>query len=118
MNKFEELKRNRYIKKMHSNAIAMATGQTSLREGCLKMQYLYDQIDYISPFDEIDIDIMDEFSSKTSFFPLNKERSVYNQEYLSGLDKSLAVITDQYREQVMQKCSEIIEKLQYIKTIT
>ncbi|KFF74366.1 hypothetical protein HX13_09285 [Chryseobacterium sp. P1-3] len=117
MNKFEELKRNRYIKKMHSNAIAMSTRQIDLREGCLKMEYFYDQIEYIQSLEGVDIDIFEEFSSKTSFFPLSKEREVYNQEYLSKLDARLSAITDQYYDRVVQKCEELINKLQYIKTV-
>lgn len=117
MNKFEELKRNRYIKKMHSNAIAMATGQIDLREGSRKMEYLYDQANYIQPFEELEIKILEDFSSATGFFPLNKQRSLYNQEYLSELDVRLAAIEEKYRTSVIQKCEEIIEKLQYIKGI-
>lgn len=118
MNKFEELKRNRYIKKMHSNAIAMATGQIDLREGSLKMEYLYDQANYIQPFEELNIKVLEDFSLATDFFPLNNQRSLYNQEYLSELDKRLAVIQEKYRDQIIQKCEEIIEKFQYIKAIT
>ena len=103
---------------MHSNAIAMAIGQIDLRDGCVKMKYLYDQIDYIQPFEEIEIDIFGEFYSKTGFFPLSKERGVYNQEYLSMLDVRLSVIVDQYKNQMIQKCEELINKLQYIKRIT
>ncbi len=117
MNKFEELKRNRYIKKMHSNAIAMFTRQIDLREGCLKMEYFYDQIEYIHSLEGIDIDIFEEFSLKTSFFPLPKEREVYNQEYLTVLDARLSPIEEKYRDRVLQKCEELIGKLQYIKTI-
>lgn len=32
MNRFDELKRNRYLKKMHSNAIFVITGQIELEE--------------------------------------------------------------------------------------
>lgn len=118
MNKFEELKRNRYIKKMHSNAIAMVTGQADLREGCHKMEYLYSQADYVQPFDGIEINILKKFSSATGFFPLPSERELYSKVYLSELDVRLAVIEEKYRDLVMQKCEELVEKLQYIKMIT
>ncbi|WP_343680932.1 DUF2489 domain-containing protein [Chryseobacterium arthrosphaerae] len=117
MNKFDELKRNRYIKKMHSNAIAMVTGQVPLREGCLKMEYLYDHAHYIQPFEDFEIRIIEDFSSATRFFPLNKQRNLYNQDYLSGLDDSLAVIEEKYRDTVLQKCKDIIEQFQYIRSV-
>ncbi len=117
MNRFDELKRNRYIKKMHSNAIAMVTGQIKLREGCLKMEYLYDQADYIQPFDGFEIRIIEDFSSATSFFPLHNQRSLYNHDYLSTLDNRLAVLEGKYSIGIMQKCEEIISKFQYIKAI-
>lgn len=117
MNKFDELKRNRYIKKMHSNAIAMVTGQVALREGCLKMGYLYDQAHYIQPFEDFEIRIIEHFSSETVFFPLNKQRNLYNKEYLSRLDDRLAVIEEKYTDLVIQKCKDIIEQFQYIKEV-
>ncbi|WP_262510636.1 DUF2489 domain-containing protein [Chryseobacterium flavum] len=117
MNRFDELKRNRYIKKMHSNAIAMATGQVKLREGCVKMEYLYDQADYIQSFDDLDIKIFEEFSSATRFFPFTNERHLYNQKYISGLDARLDIIETKYRPLLIEKCQELIHKLQYIKTI-
>lgn len=117
MNRFDELKWNRYLKKMHSNTIAMVTGQVELREGCLKMGYLYDHANYIQPVDGFEIIIIEEFSSATGFFPLNNQRSLYNQAYLSGLDARLALIEAKYKTQVMRKCEEIITEFQYIKTI-
>lgn len=102
---------------MHSNAIAMVTGQVSLREGCLKMEYLYDHAHYIQPFEDFEIRIIEDFSSATRFFPLNKQRNLYNQDYLSGLDDSLAVLEEKYRDQVLQKCKDIIEQFQYIRSV-
>ena len=40
LNKFEDLKRNRLIKKLRSNAIAIKTNQIEIHLGCNKMEYL------------------------------------------------------------------------------
>lgn len=103
---------------MHSNAIAMVTGQVDLREGCRKMEYFYSQANYVQPFDGIEINILKKFSSATGFFPLPSERELYSNVYLSELDVRLASIEEKYRGLVIQKCEELVEKLQYIKMIT
>jgi hypothetical protein len=115
LNKFEEMKRNRLIKKMRSNAIAILTNQIELHTGTTKMSSIIDQISDIAPLDNIGLDIFRQFYVEFSRFPIDKERQYYSKVYLQNIDPEINSINDQYKEPVLAKCSEIVEKFSYIK---
>ncbi|AWA30979.1 hypothetical protein HYN48_13315 [Flavobacterium magnum] len=117
MNKFEELRRNRLIKKMRSNAIAIVTGQINIHSGCIKMRWFISDIERISCLENIDLKVFDNFYSAFSKYPIANERNYYNKQYLAKLDIELDSINDQYKQSVLEKCQEIIEKFEYIKNV-
>lgn len=117
LNKFEELKRNRFIKKMRSNAIAIKTNQIEIHSGCMKMEFYMNRINEIEYLNEIDLEIFEDFNNETRFYPIEEEREKYNIEYLKKLDVELNKIDEKYRDRIYEKCDEIITKFEYILEI-
>lgn len=114
MNKFEELKRYRFIKKLRSNAIAIITNQIEIHSGYFKMHYLIGRINDIQPLD-IDLNIFEKFYNEIQFYPVGEERKLYNMEYLKKLDSKLELVDAKYKKLLDEKCKEIIEKFKDIK---
>ena len=117
LNKFEDLKRNRLIKKLRSNAIAIKTNQIEIHLGCNKMEYLKNRIDDINVLDEIDLNIFIKFNNAVRFYPIGEDRNEYNKEYLKKLDAELKTIDNQYLDHIFQKCDEIIDRLKSIISV-
>ena len=117
LNKFEELKRNRFIKKMRSNAIAIKTNQIEIHSGCMRMKFYMNRINEIEYLNEIDLEIFEDFNNETRFYPIEEEREKYNIEYLKKLDVELNKIDEKYRDRIYEKCDEIIIKFKYILEI-
>ncbi|MFC3157851.1 Protein of unknown function [Chryseobacterium arachidis] len=115
MNKFDELKRNRFIKKLRSNAIAITTNQIQIHSGYFKMNYLIGRINDIKSLDNIDLDIFKKYYNEIQFHPIGEERKLYNKEYLKKLDSKLELIDKKYKALLNEKCKEIIEKFKDIK---
>ncbi|WP_312392476.1 hypothetical protein [Chryseobacterium sp.] len=109
MNKFDELKRNRFIKKLRSNAIAITSNQIQIHSGYFKMDYLIGRINDIKPLDNIDLAIFKKYYNEIQFHPIDKERKLYNKEYLAKLDSKLKFIDEKYKDLLDEKCKEIIE---------
>ncbi|MBD3584058.1 DUF2489 domain-containing protein [Flavobacterium selenitireducens] len=117
LNKFEEIKRNRLIKKMRSNAIAISTSQIQLHTGVIKMNSLIDSISDVSTLENIDLGIFRQFYVEFSLFPIDQERQHYGKQYLAKIDQQLNPINEHYKKLIFSKCSEIIEKFSYIKNV-
>jgi hypothetical protein len=117
LNKFEEMKRNRLIKKMRSNAIALSTNQIKLHTGTIKMNSLIERISEIKILENIDLSVFREFYVEFSYFPIDQERQYYGKQYLEKIDKELNPINDQYKKKIFDKCIEIIEKFSYIQNV-
>ena len=117
LNKFEDLKRNRLIKKLRSNAIAIKTNQIEIHLGCNKMEYLKNRIDDINVLDEIDLNIFIKFNNAVRFYPIGEDRNEYNKEYLKKLDLELKTIDNQYLEKIFKQCDEIINQFQNINSV-
>ena len=117
LNKFAEIKRNRLIKKLRSNAIAIITNQIDLHLGCIKMNtYIYNIRD-IKALENIDLKVFEEFYKAFSLYPIIEEKKYYNKEYLAKLEIELDLIDNEYKSRIETKCKEIIEKFEYIKTV-
>jgi hypothetical protein len=110
-NELEEAKRNRLLKKMRSNAIAITTNQIGIHSGCMKMNNLRSQIDQIRPLTNISLEVFENFYTAFCNYPIEEERQNYNAELLKNLDQGLNPINDKYKPLILEKCKEIIEKL-------
>lgn len=110
MNTLEEQKRDNYIKKLVSNSRAIVTNQIGLSLGIQKMYKISRWIDQIESIETIDLDIIRECYDQISEFPLGSERLNYQVGFLLQQEKSLEKIMHPYKEPIIMKCFEIIEK--------
>ncbi len=115
MNKFDELKRNRFIKKLRSNAIAIVTDQIEIHVGYFKMNDLLGRIEDIQVLKEIDLSIFKTYYNEIQSHPIGGERKLYSKEFLDKLDSKLKRIDERYLDALTEKCGEIIEKFKDIK---
>lgn len=115
MNKFDELKRNRFIKKLRSNSIAIATNQIGIHSGYFKMHYLLGRINDIKVLENIDLSIFKTYYNEIQTHPIGDERKLYSKEFLDKLDLKLKRIDERYLDALTEKCGEIIEKFKDIK---
>ena len=88
MNEYQRQKRNNLIKKLVSNARAILTNQIAIPLGVVKMTKLIKWINCIEPID-LDLNVFNEYYSKTTELPLGTERLTYNKEFLLKLDLEL-----------------------------
>ena len=110
-NVHSQFKRNNYIKKLVSNARAIISNQIALPLGASKMYKILIWINQIEPLEEIDLKIFNEYISHIRNFPIGTERLAYEQEFLKRQDKELDELTMQYKDKIIDKCFEIIDKL-------
>ncbi|WP_332033506.1 hypothetical protein [Kaistella sp.] len=110
LNKFEALKRDRFLKKILSNAIAMKTKQIGIHKGSMKMKFFRDRINEIRHLEDIDLNIFEKYCNDFSFYPIGHERDKFNKDYLQKLDKELKNIDERYKIQILKKCDEIINQ--------
>jgi len=102
---------------MRSNAIAIVTNQINIHSGCRKMSYLITEIEQIYYIENINLEVFENFYSEFISYPIWEERNYYNKEYLAKLDIELNSIDHKYKQQIFNKCNEIIEKFEYIKKV-
>ena len=110
LNIHNQFKKDNYIKKLLSNARAIISNQIALPLGISKMDKILYWINQIEPLDNIDLQIFSEYSAKTINFPLGTERLLYHPDFLKQQDKQLDKLTMQYKDTIIDKCFEIIEK--------
>ncbi|GEN74793.1 DUF2489 domain-containing protein [Chryseobacterium hagamense] len=115
MNKSDELKRNRFIKKLRSNAIAILSNQIEIHSGYFKMNYLLGRINDIKKLENIDLSIFNSYYSEIQSYPIGDERKLYSKEFLDRLDARLKRVDEKYMDALAEKCGEIIEKFKNIK---
>jgi hypothetical protein len=97
-------------KKLVSNARAILTNQIALPLGVHKMTRILTRIGHIKPI-EIDVQVFDQFEAKTRGLPIGTERLQWNIDSLKKEDQQLNKVVEIYREQILDKCSEIITRL-------
>ena len=105
-----EKHRVHHIKKLASIARAIITNQIGLPLGMLRMGTTLTQIHSIRPITEIDLEIISEFNSKASGLPIGMERLSYNRDFLKKQDVILDELCSKYKDPVIHKCFEIIDK--------
>ncbi len=109
-NTHSQFKRDNYIKKLVSNARAIISNQIALPLGASKMDKILYWINQIEPLDNISLDVFIQYHSKIINFPLGTERLQYNPDFLKQQDTQLDTVTMQYKDQLIDKCFEIIDK--------
>ncbi|MDQ1096426.1 MULTISPECIES: hypothetical protein [Chryseobacterium] len=117
MNGLDALRRNRLIKKLRSNAIAITTGQIDVHAGYFKMNYLLGRIENIKALEDIDLSIFKKYYLEIQFHPIGQERKLYRKDFLERLDRKLKAVDERYSDLLHEKCLEIIEKYKDIKDL-
>jgi len=117
MNELDTLKRNRLIKKLRSNAIAITTHQIDMHSGFFKMNYLSGRIEDIRALEDLDLSIFRKYYLEIQSHPVGQERQLYSKDFLERLDRKLKAVDEKYRDLLYRKCLEIIEKYKYIKDL-
>lgn len=110
MNIHKETKRKIYIAKLVSNARAILTKQIEIPLGVLKMGKIMYWIKCIEPLTEVDLEIFFEFNKKTIVFAIGNERKFWQKEALEIQDKALEILILKYKEEIFDKCFEIVNK--------
>ncbi len=105
-----QTKRNNFIKKLLSNARAIISNQIALPLGVSKMHSILYQIALIKPLEEIDLQIFSDYKLKASDLAIGTERLAYHPDFLKRQDKILDELTLQHKDEIIDKCFEIINK--------
>lgn len=103
-------KRGNYIKKLVSNSRAILTNQIGLPLGVQKMTKILTWIENINSLENIDTEIFSNFYKEISKYPLGTERLAYNKEFLKAQDRLIDEVIFKYKDLLLDKCFEIIEK--------
>ncbi|TFF34942.1 hypothetical protein [Mucilaginibacter psychrotolerans] len=111
LNQHDEFKRNNFIKKLVSNSRAIISNQIALPLGVQKMKTIIYWIGQIAPIDNIDLDVFQEYMAQTANLPIGTERLTYNPEFLKQQDTQLDYLTTRYKDEIIDKCFEIIKNL-------
>ena len=98
------------IKSLVSNARAIISNQTTIPLGALRMERILYSINEIEPLAEIDLNVFVEYNSKSSNFVIGSERIHCEREFLRNQDRLLDELTSEYKEELIDKCFEIIER--------
>ncbi|MBI5914328.1 MAG: DUF2489 domain-containing protein [Bacteroidetes bacterium] len=104
------LQHNSRLKKLVSNARAIITNQIALPLGALKMERILYWVNQIEQVSEIDLQIFSEYNSKTIHFLIGTERLHCEKEFLKQQDKQLDELTMQYKDEIIDKCFEIVDR--------
>ena len=68
-------------------------------------------INNIEPLNDLDLMIFLEYNIKIQHLPIGTERLSYNKEFLLSEDSKLDDITSNYKNEIIEKCIEIIQAL-------
>ena len=117
MNELDALRRNRLIKKLRSNAIAITTHQIDMHSGFFKMNYLSGRIEDIRALEDLDLSIFRKYYLEIQSYPIGQERELYHKDFLERLDRQLKAVDERYSDLLHEKCLEIIEKYKDIKNL-
>lgn len=78
--------------------------------GSLKMEKIITWIEQIKPITEVDLKVFSDYNNQTSDYPIGEERMRYNAKFLVELDEKFDDVTLYFKNQVEEKCHEIIKK--------
>ena len=110
MTKHEEIRRKSLLKKLVSNAKAIIAEKISMPLGSLEMEKIIYWINQIKPITELDLKVFADFNNQTNDYPIGEDRTNYNKEFLAKLDVKLDDVTLYFKDQIREKCLEIIKK--------
>ena len=99
------------IKKLVSNAKAIISNQIALPLGIRKMAKLKFWFGESVSLLNIDLTIFDKFENEVNGLPIGSERLLWEKEALKKQDIVLENIIAKYREEIIDKCFQIIEVL-------
>ncbi|WP_294210176.1 DUF2489 domain-containing protein [uncultured Chryseobacterium sp.] len=117
MNELDILRRNRLIKKLRSNAIAITTHQIDKHSGFFKMNDLLGRIEDIRALEDLDLSVFRRYYLEIQSHPIGQERELYHKDFLERLDRKLKAVDERYSDLLHEKCLEIIEKYKDIKNL-
>lgn len=110
MNELNKIRRENQIKKLVSNARAIISNEIGMPMGSLKMERIILWINDIEPLTEIQLDVFTSYNNQTNEYPIGVDRLGYNKDYLLELDVKLDEITHSFKNLIIEKCFEIIQK--------
>lgn len=105
------MKADNLKKKLISNARAIITNHITIPLGVLKMTVIMCWLRNSNIDLNIDLNIFNEYYEMIHEYPIGTERLRYNFEYLKKEDKELDKITADYKNEILLKCFEIVNKL-------
>lgn len=98
------------INKLVSNARSIISNHVAIPLGVLIMSGIISDLRYKEIKLNIDLNIFNEFYSLINRYAIGTERLRYNFEYLKEQDEKLDHITAKYKNQILSKCFEIVDK--------
>ena len=111
MTEHEEIRFKSLLKKLVSNSQAILSKQISMPLGSLEMEKIINWINQIKPITELDLKVFTDYNNQTNDYPIGKDRLQYNVDFLAKLDVKLDDVTSYFKDQIEEKCNEIIKKL-------
>ena len=99
------------FKKLVSNAKAIVTNQVALPLGVRKMNKILYWINHSKTVVSIDFKIFEDFDNMIKGCPVGTERLLWAAEALKVQDKIIDNAATIYKEDILDKCFEIIELL-------
>lgn len=109
MTEHEEIGWRSLLKKLVSNSRAILSNQISMPLGSLKMERIIYLIEQIKPITELNLKVFSDYNIQTSDYPIGEVRKGYNAKFLAELDIKLDNITLCFKNEVEEKCVEIIK---------
>jgi hypothetical protein len=98
------------IKKLVSNCKALLSNQIGFPLGMRKMDKIIGWINDVEPLNNIDTTIFSEYNSRIANLGVGIERLLYSPEFLKKEEKILDNLGFEYKERIIDKCFEIIQK--------
>lgn len=98
------------VKRLVSNARAIISNHVAIPLGILIMSRIISDLEYKGVVLNVDLDIFEQLYSQINHYSIGTERLRYNFEYLTKQDKELDSIITQYKNQILSKCFEIVDK--------
>ena len=97
-----------YRKRLVSNARAIITNQIAIPLGAVRMNKIMFRAGKSNAFQGIDLSLFTEYSDQYNGCPVGTERLLWDKEALREQDKHLDELTSRYKNQIIDKCFEII----------
>lgn len=98
------------LNKLVSNARAIISNHVAISLGVLIMTDIISDVKYKKIEVDIDLNIFNEVYSLINQYAIGTERLRYNFEYLEKQDKKLDLIIALYKNQILSKCFEIVNR--------